>query len=190
MVVKADTNNLSEEEIEKKIDDAKFFDQWDKQREKDVKAKVDLVKKCYEEKNKGNNNADVILNWVKKNPNLKDSEVYHALSGESFASAGWTGTQISIDPLNEIYFFLGGNRSHNRMSYIDPIWKDKVKDDNGKKIITLPNKIEMIDATRFAWERDEAIVHKAIRLTIQYKMLEDIVLKDEKIKEEERIKHL
>ena len=74
MVVKADTNNLSEEEIEKKIDDAKFFDQWDKQREKDVKAKVDLVKKCYEEKNKGNNNADVILNWVKKNPNLKESD--------------------------------------------------------------------------------------------------------------------
>jgi len=74
MVVKADTNNLSEAEIEKKIDDAKFFDQWDKQREKDVKAKVDLVKKCYEEKNKGNNNADVILNWVKKNPNLKESD--------------------------------------------------------------------------------------------------------------------
>ena len=74
MVVKADTNNLSEEEIEKKINDAKFFDQWDKQREKDVKAKVDLVKKCYEEKNKGNNNADVILNWVKKNPNLKESD--------------------------------------------------------------------------------------------------------------------
>ena len=74
MVVKADTNNLSEEEIEKKIDDAKFFDQWDKQREKDVKAKVDLVKKCYEEKNKGNNNADVILNWVKKNPNLRESD--------------------------------------------------------------------------------------------------------------------
>ena len=74
MVVKADTNNLSEAEIEKKIDDAKFFDQWDKQREKDVKAKVDLVKKCYEEKNKGNNNADVILNWVKKNPNLRESD--------------------------------------------------------------------------------------------------------------------
>ena len=74
MVVKADTNNLSEDEIEKKIDDAKFFDQWDKQREKDVKAKVDLVKKCYEEKNKGNNNADVILNWVKKNPNLRESD--------------------------------------------------------------------------------------------------------------------
>ena len=74
MVVKADTNNLSEAEIEKKIDDAKFFDQWDKQREKDVKAKVDLVKKCYEEKNKGNNNADQILNWVKKNPNLRESD--------------------------------------------------------------------------------------------------------------------
>jgi molecular chaperone DnaK (HSP70) len=74
MEVKADTNNLSEVDIEKKIDEAKFFDQWDKQREKDVKAKVDLVKKCYEEKNKGNNNADVILNWVKTNPNLRESD--------------------------------------------------------------------------------------------------------------------
>ena len=31
----------------------------------------------------------------------------------------------------------------------------------------------MIDATRYAWDRDE-IIHKCIDLAFQYKMLEDI----------------
>ena len=74
MEVKADTNNLSEEDIEKKIDEAKFFDQWDKQREKDVKAKIDLVKKCIKEKDKGNKKAEEILKWVKSNPNLSEKD--------------------------------------------------------------------------------------------------------------------
>ncbi len=74
MEVKADTNNLSEEDIEKKIDEAKFFDQWDKQREKDVKAKLDLVKKCIKEKDKGNKKAEEILKWVKSNPNLSEKD--------------------------------------------------------------------------------------------------------------------
>ena len=80
MEVKADTNNLSEEEIEQKIDDAKFFDQWDKQREKDVKAKIDLVNKCLKEKNKGNNKANEILNWVKKNPNLSEKDYLNKMN--------------------------------------------------------------------------------------------------------------
>ena len=74
MEVKADTNNLSEVDIEKKIDEAKFFDQWDKQREKDVKAKIDLVKKCIKEKDKGNKKAEEILKWVKSNPNLSEKD--------------------------------------------------------------------------------------------------------------------
>ena len=126
-----------------------------------------------------------------KNPNQPDSEVYHALSGEAFASAGWTGTQLTVDQFNKIYFFLGGNRSHNRMTYIDPIQKEKIKSIGEKKIITLPNGIEMIDATRFAWDRDEAIVHKAIRLTIEYKMLEDMVkLSEKEIQKEEKTRHI
>lgn len=120
-----------------------------------------------------------------KNPNLPDSEVYHALSGEAFASAGWCGTQLTVDPLNEIYFFLGGNRSHNRMTFIDPSQQWKIKQYRNKKTIILPNGEEMIDATRFAWDRDSEIVHPAIRLTIQYKMLEDIIKKYENYTEQD-----
>ena len=123
-----------------------------------------------------------------KNPILDSSEVYHALSSRALASAGWTGTQLTVDPLNELYLFMAGNRSHNRMTYIDAAHKDKVKvDENGKRTIILPNGQEMIDATRFAWDRDSVIVHPALRLAIQYKMLEDFYeLSNEKIEEDSK----
>lgn len=110
-----------------------------------------------------------------KNPILSDSELFHAMSGKSFASAGWTGTQLTVDPINELYFFMAANRSHNRMTFIDPSQRDKIEiNENGKKTILLPNGDIKIDATRFAWDRDAAIVHPVLKLTIQYKMLEDI----------------
>ena len=37
-----------------------------------------------------------------KNPDLEGSEIPHILSGKTFASAGWTGTQQTIDPVNNI----------------------------------------------------------------------------------------
>ena len=125
-----------------------------------------------------------------KHPVLSDSELFHAMSGKSFASAGWTGTQLTVDPINQIYFFMGANRSHNRMTFIDPSQKDKIETlENGKRIILLPNGNTMIDATRFAWERDSVVVHPTLKLTLQYKMLEDIfTLMNEKINNEENIR--
>lgn len=109
-----------------------------------------------------------------KNPNLSSSEVHHPLSGRSFASAGWSGTQQTIDPINGINFTLLSNRSHNRMTFIDKDQKDKVVTKrNGMKTIVLPGGIKMIDATRYAWDRDD-VIHKCIELALQYKMLEDI----------------
>ncbi len=109
-----------------------------------------------------------------KNPELSSSEVYHALSGRTFASAGWTGTQLTVDPLNQLFFFMASNRSHNRMTFIDPTRKDEVTvDENGKKTIILPDGSKKIDATRYAWDRDSVVVHPAIKLAMQYKMLED-----------------
>lgn len=127
-----------------------------------------------------------------KNPYLSSSEVYHALSGRTFASAGWTGTQLTVDPINQIYFFLAGNRSHNRMTFIGSEHKGEIMEDNfGKKTILLPNGETKIDATRFAWDRDTEIVHPALRLTIQYKMLEDIFkLTNEKIEQEENVRSI
>ena len=109
-----------------------------------------------------------------KNPELSSSEVQHSLSGKSFASAGWSGTQQTIDPINQINLTLLSNRSHNRMTFIDKTKKDQVvTHDNGIKTIVLPNGYEMIDATRYAWERDD-IIRKCIELAFEYKMLEDI----------------
>lgn len=127
-----------------------------------------------------------------KHPQLANSELFHAMSGKAFASAGWTGSQLTVDPINQLYFFMSGNRSHNRMTFIDPAQRDKVvMDENGKKTIVLPNGEVKIDATRFAWDRDEVVVHPALKLSIQYKMLEDIYkLMNEKIEVEENTRHI
>lgn len=127
-----------------------------------------------------------------KHPILSDSELFHAMSGRALASAGWTGTQMTVDPINEIYFFMAGNRSHNRMTFIDPAQRDKVEtEENGKKTILLPNGQTMIDATRFAWDRDAVVVHPALQLAIQYKALENI-LNYSKVDEDvnENVRHL
>lgn len=128
-----------------------------------------------------------------KNPILSDSELFHAMSGKAFASAGWTGTQLTVDPINELYFFMAANRSHNRMTFIDPAQRDKVEiDENGKKTILLPNGDIKIDATRFAWDRDAAIVHPTLKLTIQYKMLEDVysLINNIELEEQENTRQL
>ncbi len=116
-----------------------------------------------------------------KNPVQDDSEVYHPLSGRTFASAGWTGTQVTVDPLNDVFYTLLSNRSCNRMTFIDASKKELVKtDDSGRKSIILPNGQEMIDATRYAWDRDATLVHPAIELSMQYKFLEKIYEDEEK----------
>lgn len=114
-----------------------------------------------------------------KNPVQEDSEVYHPLSGRTMASAGWTGTQLTIDPDNDIFYSLLSNRSCNRMTFIDKEKQDLVQTyDNGMKTIILPNGKEMVDSSRYAWDRDEALVHPVIKLSIWYSLLEEIY-KDE-----------
>ena len=113
-----------------------------------------------------------------KNPNLSSSEVQHFLSTRSFAAAGWTGTQTTIDPINNLNFTLLSNRSHNRMTFIDESQKWRIiKYDNiGYQTIIVPNgnlKMEMIDSSKYAWERDD-IIRLCLELALEYKMLEDI----------------
>ncbi len=127
-----------------------------------------------------------------KNPILGDSELFHAMSGRSFSSAGWTGTQITVDPINNLFLFMSGNRSHNRMTFIDPTQREKVTvDEKGKKEIVLPDGSVKIDATRFAWDRDEVAVHPALKLAIQYKMVEDLyTLMNEKVEIDEKTRYI
>lgn len=111
-----------------------------------------------------------------KNPILEDSELFHAMSGKSFASAGYTGTQLTVDPINQIYLFLGSNRTHNRVSVVDPSQRCNIKyDENGKGTIILQNGNVKSVNYRFAWDKDSTIIHPTLKLAIQYKMLEDIM---------------
>lgn len=109
-----------------------------------------------------------------KHPILKYSEVFHALSGKSFAGAGWVGTQITADPINELYLFLGSNRAHNRITFVDETQKEKLVNIDGRNGIIMHDGSFKIDARDFAYKRDEIIIHPIMKLLLQYKMLEDI----------------
>lgn len=110
-----------------------------------------------------------------KNPSEKDSEVYHPLSGRTIASAGWTGTQITIDPDNNICYSLLSNRSYNRVTFIDSEKQSMIKTDNyGKKTINLPNGMEMIDSSRYAYDKDATLIHPVIKLTMWYSFFEKV----------------
>ena len=112
-----------------------------------------------------------------KNPKQVDSEVYHPLSGKTLAIGGWTGCQFTLDPLNQLYFFQGANRTNNRMAFIGSEKKSEIiKDDKGMASIILPKGNKMVDATRFAWDRDSYIVHPALRLSMCYDFLEKIYM--------------
>lgn len=108
-----------------------------------------------------------------KNPILKNSEVYHALSSKSFASAGWTGTHLTVDPINKINVCLLSNRCHNRITYIDKNIKNNFIKDHANKI-TLADNCSMIDASNYSSARD-IILHKCTQLALEYKILEDTI---------------
>lgn len=110
-----------------------------------------------------------------KNPILANSELFHAMSGKAFSNGGYTGTQLTVDPINQIYLFLGSNRTHNRVSRVDPSQRKNINyDEFGKGTILLPNGKVKTTSYNFAWDRDPAVVHPALKLAIQYKMLEDL----------------
>lgn len=54
-----------------------------------------------------------------KNPVKEDNEVFWGMAGNAFAIAGYTGTYWMIDPLNQCFCFLGGNKLHHRLTRTD-----------------------------------------------------------------------
>ncbi len=102
-----------------------------------------------------------------KHPNKHFSDVYQPLSGYSLSGSGWTGTHITIDPVNKINLVFLSNRTHNRIV------------SNSSNIKN--NKI--IDSSSYAFQRKE-ITNACLNLAIQEKILEDIIGKH--IKEENK----
>ncbi len=103
-----------------------------------------------------------LLSYV-KNPEQKESEVYHALSSHAFSMGGYTGNYLTIDFENKIFLFIGSNRCHNRITISESDEQKQLWDD-GKYYIC---------SKRFAWERD-AIVHKILDLMIQLKFVKEL----------------
>lgn len=122
-----------------------------------------------------------------KYPHLYGTEVYHPLSGKTFASAGWTGTYFTVDPINQLSLFLGSNRSHNRVTFIDPSRVDeRIKEENGKKMFPFEQG-RKVDSSRFAFDR-RAFVNPALALLLQNKMLEDFYKQFGEIEKKEKVK--
>lgn len=72
-----------------------------------------------------------------KNPNVIRSEVSHCLSNKAFAKPGYTGCQITVDPINQVYSFIGGNKCHNKITYIHPTRMQEIITENNKKRMLL-----------------------------------------------------
>jgi len=58
------------------------------------------------------------LTYIKED-NLRNCEVYSLMSGNTFAVSGYTGTHFMIDPQNQLFLFIGGNRINKRLSRCD-----------------------------------------------------------------------
>lgn len=123
-----------------------------------------------------------------KCPRQEDSEVYHALSGISFAASGWTGCQLTVDPFNHITTFLGGNKAHNRITQVAQTQRHLIQTDKyGKRFIILPNGQMKIVSQNYAWDKDSAVLHPFLELMLQYKMLEDFLNLPEKEKKKRKM---
>ena len=75
LTIKSEKGRLSDEEIEKRIEDAEKYKEMDKKRAKAVEAKLELQRMCINEKKNGNNNAERILKWIKDHPQATFEEI-------------------------------------------------------------------------------------------------------------------
>lgn len=114
-----------------------------------------------------------------KQPDPAFLSVYPPLSGKSFMSPGFAGTQLVVDPLNKITLFVGSPRLHNRIFQIHPDQIPNIKIDNhNMKTYTLANGEEKIVCNDYTRAK-EVMVTLALDLAIQYQLLEKI-FKNEK----------
>ena len=108
---------------------------------------------------------------------LSQAELWAPVSGRSFASAGWLGNYLGIDPLNGTSLFIGANKANARLTQIAPKYKDllSTREDGitGIKIKNLDDDYFMVNSSRYAWVKDDLLVRPCTKLLIQYRMLED-----------------
>ena len=75
LTIKSEKGRLTDEEIEKRIQDAQKYKDLDIKRAENIEAKLALQKLCMQAKKQGNRKGDEILKWIKDHPN-ESKEVY------------------------------------------------------------------------------------------------------------------
>lgn len=112
-----------------------------------------------------------------KHPIAANSEVYEILSEKAFAIGGYTGNHYMLDYVNGIFSFFASNRCHNRVTIIS---KAHDVQRNAKGDVLWPDGNNYVDATRFAWERDD-VIHKAQYYALQLAFVEYLFAPDPKM---------
>ena len=110
-----------------------------------------------------------------KHPNNYFSDVYLPLSGSSFSQSGWTGSHVTIDPINRINLAFLSNRTHNR-----------IVSNSSEKDVSISGDYQVIDSSLYTFQRKE-ITNACLDLAIQERILEDIIGKQIK-KEKSKVK--
>ena len=109
-----------------------------------------------------------------KQPDPEFLSVYPPLSGKSFMSPGFAGTQLVVDPINKITLFVGAPRLHNRIYQIHKNQVPNIKiDSHNMKTFILPDGSEKIVCSDYT-KAKEVLVTLALDLAIQYQLLEKI----------------
>lgn len=105
---------------------------------------------------------------------LSAAELWAPVSGRSFASAGWLGNYLGIDPLNKTSIFIGANKANARLTQVALNQKDLLRvNSNGLSGINIDNNYFMVNSNRYAWIKDDLLVRPCTKLLLQYRMLED-----------------
>ncbi len=109
-----------------------------------------------------------------KQPDPEFLSVYPPLSGRSFMSPGFAGTQLVVDPINKITLFVGSPRLHNRIYQVHPDQISNIKiDEHNVKTFTMPDGTKKIVCSDYT-KAKEVLVTLALDLSIQYQLLEKI----------------
>lgn len=129
-----------------------------------------------------------LLTYVKQADPFFLSTVRPYLSGKSFACPGFTGTSLCIDPLNEVSAVMATNRLHNRIYTVHPNHRSEIKShEKGYREYTSPFTGETKKLSS-SYTRDSAeITDIAMKLALQYKLLEDFLNQKEELK---LVKHI
>lgn len=100
-----------------------------------------------------------------KHPVRMDSEVHPLLSDHTIAFGGYTGNQLTIDPINNVYLFMAANRCHYSVTQIIPA--SSIKEyicDNENYVIYNNKKYKY--TKNFIYLRDDYVINPIINFLI------------------------